>query len=56
MTYKDLQALLAFLTPEQLMMDVTVYSAADDEYRPAGGLNITYETDVLDKGHPFIDF
>jgi hypothetical protein len=56
MTYKDLQVLLTHLTPEQLLMDVTVYSDADGEYYPAGAFSVAYETDVLDKGHPVIEF
>ena len=59
MTWKQLATNINDLTPEQQNTDVTVYVGADDEFFPLGEkskvfLQICTETDVLDKGDPFL--
>ena len=58
MTYKELAAELARMTPEQLGMDVTVYvSGVDEYYSVVDDYPIVFsdaETDdVLDANHPY---
>lgn len=54
-TYRELFAALKELSDEQLDMNITVQSRAEDEFYPAE-LRITGEGDVLDEFHPFISF
>ena len=42
------------MTREQRKSDVTVFDANDGEYHPCSSILVEEETDVLDKGHPFL--
>lgn len=52
MTYSELLLKLQHLTDEQLSSDVTV--KIGDELYAAENLLFQGETDVLDKGHPYV--
>tara|TARA_Y100000004_G_scaffold165364_1_gene196181 strand:+ start:566 stop:751 length:186 start_codon:yes stop_codon:yes gene_type:complete len=57
MTYMKLLETLERMTPEELAMDVTVYSRGDEEYYPAESLLTVIEehnNDVLDNGHKYL--
>lgn len=59
-TYQELKEFLESLTPEQLAMNVSVYSGDIDEAMPvfATGFNTDEEMgealDTLDLGHPIL--
>jgi len=55
MTYRQLGDAIKIMTEEQLGMDVTVHDAEDDEFFSAK-LKFQQEDDVLDHGHPFLEF
>ena len=56
MKYRDLKKALETLTEEQLDCDLTLYDPNEQEYYPADlKMEVTKDTDVLDKGHPFLD-
>jgi hypothetical protein len=42
------------MTREQRMSDVTVFDAKEGEYHPCPAICVEEETDVLDKGHPYL--
>lgn len=53
MTYKQLAAKIAKLTPEQQNSDVTIHATKQDEYVAITALEES-STDVLDEGHPIL--
>ena len=55
-TYGHLKDILATLTPEQLLMDVTVCDNQTREYTGYCGFCFQDGDDVLDDGHPYILF
>jgi hypothetical protein len=55
MTYRQLGDAIKIMTQEQLNMDVTVHDDEDDEFFSAK-LKFQQEDDVLDHGHPFLEF
>jgi hypothetical protein len=42
------------MTREKRKSDVTVFDANDGEYHPCSAIRVEEETDVLDKGHPYL--
>jgi hypothetical protein len=42
------------MTREQRKSDVTVFDANEGEYYPCSAIGVEEETDVLDKGHPYL--
>ena len=57
MTYRELQLLLgsANVTKEQLNQDVTVLVRQDNEFFKVEKLKAVEDTDVLDKGHLYME-
>jgi len=56
MTYKELAMEIAKFNKEQLLQDVTVFNTFDQEYFPVRYIETEEETDVLNKGHPYLAF
>lgn len=54
MTYRELLAWLQTLSASELNYSVTVFDSNNDEYRPATGVDLSVESDVIDDGHPVI--
>lgn len=59
MTYKQLTAEIALLSPEQQNADISVYIRGVDEFYPTkDSLNFVVQggegDGILDKGHPFL--
>jgi hypothetical protein len=56
MTYMELLEALKRMNPEELAMDVTVYSRGDEEYYPVESMLTVEEhnNDVLDNGHKYL--
>jgi hypothetical protein len=42
------------MTREQRKSDVTIFDSNDGEYHPCSAIRVEEETDVLDKGHPYL--
>ena len=43
------------MTREQRKSDVTVFDGNEGEYYPCPTIRVAEETDVLDKGHPYLE-
>jgi GTP cyclohydrolase III len=54
MTYRELAARLATLSPEQLDAQVTYWDSVTDEYHALTHLDVAQVTDVLDASHPYL--
>ena len=54
MTYRQLAAKLALLSPSQLDDDVTIYTGTDNKFYPAGRFYQSEGDDVLHDGHFYL--
>jgi hypothetical protein len=54
LTFRQLAAHIAVMDEEQKDSDVTIHCTEMDEWFQATGYDITEETDVMDKNHPFV--
>jgi hypothetical protein len=56
MTYRQLEKWIGRLDESQKDCDVTAFLSGQTEYIPLEGVFCEEESDVLDKGHPVLEF